>query len=66
MFLIKSICYLSVYSDVFNEFKKLVEIVIEKINEIRGKEYEIKSDYLKIREEMRCYRRDAYRCFYEN
>ena len=34
---------------VFNEFKKLVEIIIEKISEIRGKKYEIKSDYLKIR-----------------
>ena len=35
--------------DVFNEFKELVEIIIEKISEIRGKKYEIKSDYLKIR-----------------
>ena len=34
---------------VFNEFKKFVEIIIEKISEIRGKQYEIKSDYLKIR-----------------
>ena len=41
--------YLSVCSDnVFNEFKKLVEIIVEKISEIRGKEYEIKSDYLKV------------------
>ena len=35
--------------DVFNELKKFVEIVIEKISEIKGKKYEIKSDYLKIR-----------------
>ena len=35
--------------DVFDEFKKFVEIIIEKISEIRGKKYEIKSDYLKIR-----------------
>ena len=42
--------YLSVCSgDVFDEFKKVVEIIIEKINEIRGKKYEIKSNYLKIR-----------------
>ena len=42
--------YLSVcYGNVFDEFKKLVKIVIEKIGEIRGKEYEIRSDYLKIR-----------------
>ena len=42
--------YLSVCSgDVFDEFKKLVEIIIEKISEIRGKKYEIKSDYTKIR-----------------
>ena len=42
--------YLSVCcGDVFDEFKKVVEIIIEKISEIRGKEYEIKSDYLKIR-----------------
>ena len=34
---------------VFNEFKKFVEIIIEKIGEIRDKKYEIKSDYLKIR-----------------
>ena len=34
---------------VFNEFKKVVEIIIEKISEIRGKKYEINSDYLKIR-----------------
>ena len=42
--------YLSVCSgNVFNEFKELVEIIIEKISEIWSKEYEIKSDYLKIR-----------------
>ena len=42
--------YLSVCSgNVFNEFKKSVEIIIEKISEIRGKEYEIKGDYLKIK-----------------
>ena len=35
--------------DVFNEFKKLVEIITEKISEIRSKKYEIKSDYTKIR-----------------
>ena len=35
--------------EVFNEFKELVEIIIEKISEIRGKKYEIKSDNLKIR-----------------
>ena len=35
--------------DVFNEFKELVEIIIEKISEISGKKYEIKSNYLKIR-----------------
>ena len=35
--------------DVFNKFKELVEIIIEKIREIRNKKYEIKSDYLKIR-----------------
>ena len=34
---------------VFNEFKKFVEIIIEKISEIRGKKYEIKRDYLKTR-----------------
>ena len=42
--------YLNVCSGaVFNEFKKFVEIIIEKISEIRGKKYEIKRDYLKIR-----------------
>ena len=42
--------YLSVCSgNVFNEFKKLVEIIIKKISEVRSKEYEIKSDYLKIK-----------------
>ena len=35
--------------DVFNKFKELVEIIIEKISEIRNKKYEIKSDYTKIR-----------------
>ena len=35
--------------DVFNEFKQLVEIIIEKISEIRGKKYEIKKDFTKIR-----------------
>ena len=35
--------------DVFNEFKQLFEIIIEKISEIRNKKYEIKSDYTKIR-----------------
>ena len=42
--------YLSVCcGDVFNEFKELVEILIEKISEIRGKKYEIKSNFTKIR-----------------
>ena len=42
--------YLSVCSgNVFIDFKKLVEIIIERISKIRGKEYEIRSDYLKIR-----------------
>ena len=41
--------YLSVCSgDVLDEFKKFVEIIIEKISEIRGKKYEIKSDCLKL------------------
>ena len=35
--------------DVFNKFKEFVEVIIEKIISIRGKQYEIKSDYLKIR-----------------
>ena len=34
---------------VFNDLKELVEIIIEKISKIRGKKYEIKSDYTKIR-----------------
>ena len=42
--------YLSVCcGNVFDEFKKLVEIIIEKVSEIRGKKYEIKSGYSKIR-----------------
>ena len=42
--------YLNVYCGaVFTEFKKFIEIIIEKISEIRGKKYEIESDYLKIR-----------------
>ena len=42
--------YLSVCcGDVFNEFKELVKIIIEKISEIRNKKYEIKSDFTKIR-----------------
>ena len=41
--------YLSICcGDVFNEFKQLVEIIIEKISEVRGKKYEIKSDFTKI------------------
>ena len=36
-------------SEVFNEFKQLVEIIIEKISEIRSKKYEIKKDFTKIR-----------------
>ena len=35
--------------DGFNEFKQLVEIIIETISEIRGKKYEIKKDFTKIR-----------------
>ena len=42
--------YLSICcGNVVDEFKKVVEIIIEKISEIRSKEYEITSDYLKIR-----------------
>ena len=33
--------------DVFNKFKEFVEVIIEKISQIRSKQYEI--DYLKIR-----------------
>ena len=35
--------------DVFNQFKELVVIIIEKVSEIRGKKYEIKKDFTKIR-----------------
>ena len=58
--------YLSVCcGNVFDEFKKLVEIIIEKISDIRGKVYEIKSDYSEIRVGQG-FTEMPVRCFSEN